>query len=96
MIGGSQPAVVSVLRAAFGGCQHIRGRKEKWPRRARDSGRGQGEGKGDRARDAALRSSSRILLAWMGGGRSCQVCVCVCVCVCVLGLVIGREGDVDV
>ena len=71
--------MVSVLWAAFGGCQHIRCRKEKWPRRARDSGRGQGEGRGDRARGAAPRSSSsrlvRLVQARMGGGRSCQVCL---------------------
>ena len=78
MIGGSQPAVVSVVWAAFGGCQHIRRRKEKWSRRARDSGRGQEEGRGDRAREAAPRSSSssrlvRVVQARMGGGRSCQV-----------------------
>jgi len=80
VIGGSLPAVASVLWAAFGGCQHIRCRKEKWPRRARDSGRGQGEGRGDQARGAAPRSSSssssrlvRLVQARMGGGRSCQV-----------------------
>jgi hypothetical protein len=90
VIGGSQPAVLSVLWAAFGGCQHIRSRKEKWKQRARDSGRGQVEGRGDRGRGAAPRTNSRLLLAWMGGGRICQVCVCV------LDPVTDREGDVDV
>jgi hypothetical protein len=77
VIGGSQPAVVSVLWAAFGGCQHIRRRKEKWPLRARDSGRGQEEEREARANGAAPHQIKRArpLWVWMGGGRSCQVCV---------------------
>jgi hypothetical protein len=60
-----------VLGAAFGGRQHIRIRR--WPRRARDSGRGEEEGKEEGAGRRKAARGNLLVEARTGQGLSFQV-----------------------